>query len=68
MIITMIILAYIGNVFLNRWLNKIVYKKNIAKIEVFTWFIPVLVTIAFILVLLNHFIEKKSNWFIGKHW
>jgi hypothetical protein len=64
----MIILAYIGNVFLNRWLNKIVYKKNIAKIEVFTWFIPVLVTIAFILVLLNHFIEKKSNWFIGKHW
>ena len=33
-------LAYVANVFLNRWLNKIDYKKYHGSIEPFIWFIP----------------------------
>jgi hypothetical protein len=70
MIITIIILAYVANVFLNRWLNKIIYKELNHEKVLWLWFIPVLITIVFIWVILEES-EKfkfKSNWFTGKYW
>ena len=60
-----IILAYGANVFLNRWLNKIDYKKYHASIEPFIWFIPIIGTVVFLLSLVD---EWKNNWFTGKNW
>jgi hypothetical protein len=66
MTITIIILAYVVNVFLNRWLNKIIYKSDkYDKVPKF-WFIPVIMTAVFIWIILEE--SMKSNWFTGKHW
>ena len=67
MIITIIILAYVANVFLNRWLNKIAWKKELIDILPITWFIPILSTIGYLSIFINE-INFKSNWFTGKNW
>jgi hypothetical protein len=67
MIITIIILAYVANVFLNRWLNKIAWKKELIDILPITWFIPILSTIGYLSIFINE-INPKSNWFTGKNW
>lgn len=64
--IVALIVAYIANVFLNRWLNYLLSKKigNCA-IPLF-WFLSLLGTIALICALLYH--SKIFDWFTGKHW
>jgi len=62
--ILIISIAYVLNVFFNRWLNKIVYKQEGGAIVPFMWFIPIITTIALLFILL----ESKKNWFTGKHW
>lgn len=67
MIAILIIPLYILSVFLNRFLNKLLYKKGYSEIAPFIWFIPLIAICVFILVyLLNK--ELKSNWFTGKDW
>lgn len=70
MTITLIILAYVANVFFNRWLNKVIYDNNILDDILWVlWFIPFATTIIFILVLLANISEiTRTNWFNGKHW
>lgn len=66
--ITIIILAYIANIFLNRWLNYKLWKiNNHYEASYFIWFIPIVSTLAYIIVLLTE-IEIKDNWFTGKYW
>lgn len=70
MIIALIILAYVANVFLNRWLNKITYKIDGVKMP-FAWFLSIAETIVFLIIILLEIKLKynfKSNWFTGKHW
>jgi hypothetical protein len=67
MTIILIILAYVSNVFFNRWLNKIAYKKGYLSIAVWAWFIPISCTIAMIIALAEN-IKAKDNWFTGKNW
>ncbi len=67
MIIGIVILAYVVNIFLNRWINKIAYKRNCAEVLVWAWFIPILPGVA----ILTHIIastEIKNDWFTGKNW
>lgn len=64
---TIIILAYVASVFLNRWLNKIAYKRLCADITVWSWFVPIACSIAMIIIILEN-IEIKKNWFTGKNW
>lgn len=61
-----IILAYILNVFLNRWLNKIVYERGIEAKVVGFWFVPIVVSLAFICIILSN--SNGNNWFTGKYW
>ena len=65
--ITIIIIAYVANVFLNRWLNKIAWKKELIDILPIMWFIPILSTIGYLSIFINE-INPKSNWFTGKNW
>jgi len=59
MTLTIIIIAYIANIFLSRWLN---YK--VWKIEKHA---PIAPIIAFpILIIEKKF--NKDNWFTGKYW
>ena len=66
MIVAIIITAYVLSVFLNRWLNKIICKRNkYEPIMIGIWFIPIASTI----VLFLHVIDgSKRNWFTGKNW
>ncbi len=70
MIQIIIILAYVANVFLNRWLNKIYIKRGgVYKKVVCLWFIPISTTIAFLFLIFNQSNFKiKENWFTGKNW
>ena len=70
MITAIIIIAYVANVFLNRWLNKIIYKELNDEKTVWLWFIPVLITIVFIWIVLEEtkIFKHKGNWFTGKYW
>jgi hypothetical protein len=69
MIITIIILAYVDNVFLNRWLSKIIYKNTNDAVLEWTWFIPILMTMVLLVEAAPYLISVKfKNWFIGKHW
>jgi hypothetical protein len=68
MTITLLIIAYVLNVFLNRWLDKI--RCGLSKYNypvVFTWFIPVATTLALTACILID-TEFKENWFTGKYW
>lgn len=77
MTLTLLLLAYIGNVFLNRHANMKIYKyferkyptqNNSDTILVWTWFIPIATTIAHYIFLAIYNNEGKKNWFTGKHW
>jgi len=66
MITTIVVLAYVANVFLNRWLNKLWVKENPNNpIIPLAWFFSIPATIAFF-VMINSL--KNSNWFTGKYW
>jgi len=62
-----LILAYVVNIFLNRWLNKIAYKRGDANIEFLYWFVPIATTMAMLAIVLQN-IKIKKNWFTGKNW
>jgi hypothetical protein len=63
-----IILAYVANVFLNRWLEKIIFDKtgDIGELIPFVWFLSLITTIILIIEIVNK--SKFSNWFTGKNW
>ena len=65
MIATIIIIAYALNVFLNRWLNKIMHVEEDEPIMLWLWFLPVITTLVFLIQIINY---RKSNWFTGKNW
>jgi hypothetical protein len=68
MTITIVILAYVANGFFNRWINKVLYKKDILEIAPFiVWFIPFFTTIVFLSIWLKE-CKLKDNWFTGKYW
>ena len=68
MTIAIIIIAYVLNVFLNRWLNKVAYKiGNYNKPMVLSWFIPITPTLFFLLLIVAE-TDFKINWFTGKYW
>jgi hypothetical protein len=69
MTIAIIILAYVANVFLNRWLNKIVFKIDEDYVIIPNiWFVPVVVTIAFLVIIIKEKNKPETNWFTGKYW
>ena len=74
MTITLIILAYIASVFLNRWLNYLIIRLDLMDDKfVLCWFVPYFTTFFFIFVLIIGVIieicnTKFNNWFTGKHW
>lgn len=67
-----ILLAYVANIFLNRWINKLIYRNYNETIWVGGWFLAVFGTVFFIVVYAYHLsddlFEEKSNWFTGKNW
>lgn len=71
MTLTIILLAYVANVFLNRWINKIAHKIDdyIPKMVLF-WFVPIIPSCMFLfLIAINKYDDmEKDNWFTGKHW
>ena len=62
-----IIIAYILNVFLNRYLNYILYTKHSASKAPFIWFLSIITTIIFIIAFMIYYFENE-NWFTGKYW
>ncbi len=62
-----IIIAYILNVFLNRWLNYIDYKKYNGNIAPAIWFFSIMATIAFLACIVIKYFDRP-NWFTGKYW
>jgi cytochrome c-type biogenesis protein CcmH/NrfF len=63
-----IIILYVLNIFIARWMNKILFKKGILKYkEWIEWFIPIIPIIIYVAI---YFIENKfnSNCFTGKNW
>jgi len=78
MTVAIIILAYVANIFFNRWLTYLAVK-NQGKWESVTygngwlWFIPAAGTLVCILDWVHSLAYKKSdskwsNWFNGKNW
>jgi hypothetical protein len=69
MTITLLIIAYVLNVFLNRWLNKLIYKYDRdPDLMIGVWFIPIVSTLFFLIVLITVSADKDTNWFTGKYW
>ena len=69
MTITLLIIAYVLNVFLNRWLNKLIYKYDRdPDLMIGVWFIPIVSTLFFLIVLIIVSADKDNNWFTGKYW
>jgi hypothetical protein len=66
MTITLIIIAYILNVFLNRWLDKLLVRKLGSCPIPFLWFFSIINTGALLFMLLEK--GKFYSWFVGKHW
>jgi ABC-type iron transport system FetAB permease component len=66
MTITLLIIAYVLTVFLNRVLNKIICKRDRRrKPHVILWFLSIIVTIPFLVDVIS---LQDSNWFTGKYW
>ncbi len=65
--IIIIILVYILNVFFNRWLNKIMYKKYDKEPIPAIWFLSFIGTIICFIAFYKE-LEIKDNWFTGKYW
>jgi hypothetical protein len=78
MTLSLIILAYVANVFLNRWLNKKIYDVYKLGATPFIWFLSLIGTAVICLAFLIEFLERSyeklnaknrfTNWFTGKHW
>lgn len=71
MTILIIILAYVANVFLNRWLNKLLIKINNDLDPIpFVWFLSVLGTVLSLCAITLQWFYKtdKSSKFWGNHW
>jgi predicted membrane protein len=66
MTITLIIIAYILNIFLNRCLNYILYKMG-GIILIPSWFLSIIGTCALLVTIIINYINKK-NWFTGRDW
>jgi len=72
--IYLLLLAYVGSIFLNRW----IYKKALIKrvegdgyeIIIATWFVPIIGTLFMIILFAVSYLNKKGfgSWFTGKHW
>ena len=64
----LILIAYILSVFLNRWLNYIVYKKY-DQIEIITpvWFLSIIGTFILLIGIIVVYFDKP-NWFTGRDW
>ena len=67
MIITLILIGYILNVFLNRWLNYILYTKYSNPNMPVVWFWSIMGTLIFIIAIITNYFENES-WFTGKYW
>jgi hypothetical protein len=67
MTITLLIIAYVLNVFLNRWLNKLIYKYD-HDLMIAVWFIPIVSTIFLFIIFIDVSAYKENNWFTGKYW
>lgn len=66
MTITIIIIAYVASVFLNRWLNKLMSKKIGLEPIPILWFLPLVTTLALLYIMIVG--TDLMNWFTGKHW
>ncbi len=75
--IATLILAYISNIFIARFLNKILYENANLGIYKYpaVWFVPVIPIVVYIYILLLYFLirirfnnNKMSYWFFGKNW
>lgn len=64
--IALIILAYVANVFLNRWLDKMLVKKLGSYPIPWFWFCSLFATATLLFALIID--NKLINWFTGKHW
>lgn len=62
-----IIIIYILNVFLNRYLNKVAIKYGAEKVWIL-WFLPIITTIVLLFGILLEIGNNSKNWFIGKDW
>jgi hypothetical protein len=66
MTIALLTIAYVLNVFLNRWLNKIMCDRDKSHEPFpFLWFFGFFCTAAFLILMPS---SEKENWFTGKHW
>lgn len=73
LIFILIMIGYIVDVLINRWLNKIMYQKDKDwDIVPMLWFIPIIPTAAWIVAIIDNFLKtnnsKINDWFVGKHW
>lgn len=72
MTVLLICVAYVANVFLNRWLNKILVKYNSDDYEIApsSWFWSLICTIALTSIIIFDAkpFKSRSNWFTGKYW
>jgi hypothetical protein len=71
--ITLLIIAYVLNVFLNRWLSKILYTYYNGYCWPFLWFTSLVGTLIILAVFVWWLIDEiggkeSSNWFTGKYW
>lgn len=62
------IVVYIGTVFLNRWLNKVLYKEGVARIVPLGWFLSLITTAALVFGFIDMWMRHKKSWFTGKNW
>ena len=62
-----IIIGYILSVFLNRWLNYIIFKKYNYKKCVPFWFFSIMGALALLIIIIDEYL-KTSNWFTGRDW
>jgi hypothetical protein len=77
MVIFMLVLAYVANVFLNRWLTKILYSidENYGSLTLL-WFFGLFHTVVVIFLIWYEKRERRENtttskfydWFTGKNW
>ena len=70
MTILIIIIAYIANVFLNRWLNKVLHKidQDFEPIP-FIWLLAFFSSIAYLIIIINTCLQKTkyNDWLTGKN-
>lgn len=69
MIVLIVILAYVANIFLARWMNKKLYQlDNDFTPLIIIWFIPVLGFISYFIVYLIEYLKNHPTKFTGKNW